>query len=257
MSFAAVQRILGVLLTAVPIMVWVERRGSALIQDRLGPNRVGPFGLIQPIADALKMLTKEDTRPTGADAVAAAGWWLRQLKNLPDTEEILGIAGDRRDPELGFVLARIEAALNGRPPSGTILSAEIAGPYGVFDILDLERGVTPADDKLPRPDTVFDNPWDPVRYTLTTPDGSVAPPAVLTPRGVFAVLWTIRADEVMDGWMAVEAEVDLIRLAGDPLGVGVDDDFHQHALPVASKRRPSTQLPCRSSASSSSTRQAR
>ena len=44
--------VLGVLLTSVPIMVWVERRGSALIQDRLGPNRVGPFGLFQPVADA-------------------------------------------------------------------------------------------------------------------------------------------------------------------------------------------------------------
>ena len=143
---------------------------------------------------------------TGADAVAAAGWWLRQLRNLSDPEEILAVAGDRRDPELGFVLARIEAALNGRPPSGTILSAELAGPYGVFDSLDLERGVTPVDDELPPPETVFENPWDPVRYTMTTLDGSVAPPGVLTPRGVFAVLWTIRADEVVDGWMAVEGE---------------------------------------------------
>jgi hypothetical protein len=144
--------------------------------------------------------------PTGADAVAAAGWWLRQLRNLPDPEEILGVAGDRRDPELGFVLARIDSALDGRPPAGTILTAEIAGPYGVFDSLDLERGVTPVDGDLPRPGTVFVNPWDPIRYTVTTLDGSVAPPGVLTPRGVFAVLWTIRADEAIDGWMAVEAE---------------------------------------------------
>ena len=51
--------VLAVLLTTVPIMVWVERRGSALIQDRLSPNRVGPFGLLQPVVDAVKLLAKK------------------------------------------------------------------------------------------------------------------------------------------------------------------------------------------------------
>lgn len=51
---------------AVPILVWVERRGSAFIQDRFGPNRVGPLGLIQLLADAVKFLTKEDLVPTKA-----------------------------------------------------------------------------------------------------------------------------------------------------------------------------------------------
>jgi NADH-quinone oxidoreductase subunit H len=55
--------VLGALLTSVPIMVWVERRGSALIQDRLGPNRVGPFGLLQPVVDAVKLITKENLIP--------------------------------------------------------------------------------------------------------------------------------------------------------------------------------------------------
>ena len=57
--------VLAVLLTTVPIMVWVERRASALIQDRLGPNRVGPFGLFQPVVDAVKLITKENLIPTG------------------------------------------------------------------------------------------------------------------------------------------------------------------------------------------------
>ena len=58
--------VVGLLLNVVPIMVWVERRGSALIQDRLGPNRVGPFGLIQSMADALKFILKEDVIPAQA-----------------------------------------------------------------------------------------------------------------------------------------------------------------------------------------------
>jgi NADH-quinone oxidoreductase subunit H len=57
--------VMAVMLTTVPIMVWVERRGSALIQDRLGPNRVGPFGLLQPVIDVVKLLTKENLKPEG------------------------------------------------------------------------------------------------------------------------------------------------------------------------------------------------
>jgi len=47
----------------VPILVWVERRGSAFIQNRFGPNRIGPLGLLQLLADAVKFLTKEDFVP--------------------------------------------------------------------------------------------------------------------------------------------------------------------------------------------------
>lgn len=51
---------------AVPILVWLERRGSAFIQNRFGPNRVGPLGLMQLAADAVKFLTKEDFAPDKA-----------------------------------------------------------------------------------------------------------------------------------------------------------------------------------------------
>jgi NADH-quinone oxidoreductase subunit H len=51
---------------AVPILVWLERRGSAFIQNRFGPNRVGPLGLMQLLADAVKFLTKEDFAPDKA-----------------------------------------------------------------------------------------------------------------------------------------------------------------------------------------------
>jgi NADH-quinone oxidoreductase subunit H len=50
-------------------LVWVERKVVARFQDRLGPNRLGPFGLIQPVADIIKLLIKEDITPLGADKV--------------------------------------------------------------------------------------------------------------------------------------------------------------------------------------------
>ncbi len=62
--------VIGVLLVALSIaagLIWVERRLLALWQDRYGPNRVGPFGLLQVVADAIKLLTKEDWIPPFAD----------------------------------------------------------------------------------------------------------------------------------------------------------------------------------------------
>src|SRR5687768_8668210 len=55
--------VLVVLIHVTPIMVWVERRGSALMQNRLGPNRIGPLGLLQLLADAVKFIFKEDRAP--------------------------------------------------------------------------------------------------------------------------------------------------------------------------------------------------
>lgn len=62
-SAALVLLVCVILLQVVPIMVWVERRGSALLQGRLGPNRIGPFGLLQSLVDAVKMMFKEDRAP--------------------------------------------------------------------------------------------------------------------------------------------------------------------------------------------------
>jgi len=54
---------IGILLPMIAYSVMLERRVSAAIQDRVGPNRVGPFGLLQPMADGLKSILKEDFTP--------------------------------------------------------------------------------------------------------------------------------------------------------------------------------------------------
>lgn len=57
----------GAILTACMYLILVERKLSAWMQDRVGPNRVGPFGLFQPVADGLKFLLKEDVIPAHVD----------------------------------------------------------------------------------------------------------------------------------------------------------------------------------------------
>ena len=58
--------VFGIIMTTIAYMTWVERRVSAWIQDRRGPNRVGPFGLLQPVADGIKFLFKEAIIPAQA-----------------------------------------------------------------------------------------------------------------------------------------------------------------------------------------------
>jgi NADH-quinone oxidoreductase subunit H len=61
--------LLSLLMVLDIFLVWVERKVVSRFQDRIGPNRVGPFGLIQPFADIIKLIIKEDTTPSGADKI--------------------------------------------------------------------------------------------------------------------------------------------------------------------------------------------
>jgi NADH-quinone oxidoreductase subunit H len=64
--------IFNALVLASAFMVWMERKVCAYIQDREGPNRVGPAGLLQPFADVIKLIFKEDLRPKAASALIFA-----------------------------------------------------------------------------------------------------------------------------------------------------------------------------------------
>ena len=66
-SIVKILFIVHLLIIGVMAMIWSERRVSGWMQDRLGPNRVGPQGLLQPIADGIKFLFKEDLIPNHVD----------------------------------------------------------------------------------------------------------------------------------------------------------------------------------------------
>lgn len=72
MIFVKIGGLFAVILTAAIVLVYMERKVSAFMQCRLGPNRVGPFGMLQSVADMLKLLGKEDIRPGQVDPIVWA-----------------------------------------------------------------------------------------------------------------------------------------------------------------------------------------
>jgi NADH-quinone oxidoreductase subunit H len=70
--FILLVKVVGVfafLMVSVLFIIWLERRVVAFMQTRVGPNRVGPFGVLQSLADGIKLFFKEDVRPSNADRI--------------------------------------------------------------------------------------------------------------------------------------------------------------------------------------------
>ena len=98
LQFALAALVFGPFISAVGMLgIWAERKISARIQSRIGPNRVGPFGLWQSIADGAKLILKEDLIPDGADR-----WLFRLAPYLAFVPVFAAFAAIPFGPELAF-----------------------------------------------------------------------------------------------------------------------------------------------------------
>lgn len=93
-------------LGSVPILVWLERRLLGWFQGRTGPNRVGPQGLLQPLADALKLIMKEDITPTNVDKVL---YYLAPIVSLVPVVMSLTVIPWNGSKDWGGVAPRLES----------------------------------------------------------------------------------------------------------------------------------------------------
>ena len=66
-SLAQIAAVMGIVMLTVMILTLAERKVLGWMQDRMGPMEVGPYGILQPIADGLKLFFKEDIVPAGAN----------------------------------------------------------------------------------------------------------------------------------------------------------------------------------------------
>lgn len=103
--FTAASIVLGIFI----FLTWLERKVAARLQDRIGPNRVGPYGLLQPLADTIKMITKEDTTPNGADKFAYNFAPILSVVSVLLMWAVIPIAGVWFDTDLNVAVLYIAA----------------------------------------------------------------------------------------------------------------------------------------------------
>jgi len=128
--------VFGGLLTATAMMIWFERKIVSDLQNRIGPNRAGPFGLLQTVADGVKVMFKEDLLPDAADRKVFT--YAPLLSVIPAflTFAIVPIAGDFSGDKRGLVeifghTTRLQLA---DPPIGILLMLAMSSiaVYGVM-----------------------------------------------------------------------------------------------------------------------------
>jgi NADH-quinone oxidoreductase subunit H len=125
-SAALIGAIVGGLLTLFSLMTWIERRLLAFMQFRLGPNRAGPFGLFQPIADGIKLFFKEELIPEQANKWAFLGAPVLAMTTALASVAVLPYGPPITLPEMSWL------------PSGL---AWLSGRTIALQIADLDVGV--------------------------------------------------------------------------------------------------------------------
>jgi len=147
-------------------------------------------------------------QPDSPEAVAAAAWWIDHWRVMPEPEAILEAAPAHRSPDLEFALGAVAGFLRHEPPPGTLAVAELAGPFGSFDRVDLERDVWPADGELPPMGTGWSPENRPFRLVLRSARGWIEPASPMLRTGVYLAAWTLRTAETADGWLVVELDAN-------------------------------------------------
>ena len=127
-AFYLIVVVVNALLGGVAIMTWIERRVCGVIQFRWGPNRVGPFGLFQPIADGIKFFMKEDVIPPEASrAIFALAPGLSLVTALVAFSVVpIGPTVELFDRQVPLVIVNLD---------GGILLALAAASLGVYGIV--------------------------------------------------------------------------------------------------------------------------
>src|SRR3989304_2049902 len=111
--------IIGFVLIMVMGAIYIERRGMGRMQSRLGPNRTGPFGLLQPVADAIKVLLKEALVPASADKVVH---WLGPVVAFAPVLMIFAVLPFQNGAQLADLNIGILyiVAVSSAPPAGIL-----------------------------------------------------------------------------------------------------------------------------------------